>query len=935
MNNFKIWAKTAKPDKKCVSLVEHTNDVLETYEKIWALFKRKAHFDHNTLDEVYRATRVAIACHDLGKVLPSFQLFTLKNKEYPLNYPIASMPHSFLSAMLIDVDALCKEVGGLCKFVLSSVAYHHWRERFFELVAYRSQDIVDVCTAFMAGDGRLARQVQENLREEMKGLIGLDIGSLIRFNEDMAKGLMQDATFMKYVVPPYHFYFLPKLAGFPEEEKQKWIIISGLLQRSDHFASFIEEEGEDGEIQPEIEPAGFSKTEQKVREKIFGSACETSHINFWQQDEIKKCKDKNVILVAPTGYGKTEFAFLWGCDDKFFYTLPLRAAVNQIFERAVAIFGDQKTGLLHSDADVFLLGDGAEEQSSMKHHPSDRDLFRFPDGAEEQSSMKAYELARQLAYPVLVATGDQFFPYALRPPGYEKIYATFSYSRLVVDEVQAYDPRACAIIVKFIEDVVRLGGKFLLMTATLPEFVRKEINTILGQDAFEELNLYSKNEDSLKGVQKHMVKLEVIENESKDGKHDFTLPSEVLRRILATAKESGGRRVLVIVNTVEQAVKVFDALMKLTEDSEFTCLKDRIWLLHSRFTLEDRRKKEETVGKEFKNPKTEQAEGGKVLVSTQVVEASLNIDADVMFTEVAPLDALVQRMGRVLRRYGPGNPPPGKPEQPNIFVWIFRHGLHSGMNAVYDDELVLLTLKVLTEMGAYKDSSSINADEIKQWLEDKQKKRGNGADSWIFSALEEILGSSTGKSSKKRASSKSRVLDAEAVHERQLMVPCSEFDKFVLVKTLYDSLPDDTGCKRKFLETKQILDAGYMAEHKEEAHRIFREIATVPVIPKGKADEFVDSAEAFFANSTRKTYTHFKRDVLAKFVLHIRAHELRGTGHMRVTDLPKVVDFSGSEEDKKRLLRWCKDLWVVDGDYEKTKGFIGEKGGSTSVKNFW
>jgi CRISPR-associated endonuclease/helicase Cas3 len=913
MNNFKIWAKTAKPDKRCVSLVEHTNDVLETYEKIWALFKRKAHFDDNTVNEVYRATKVAIACHDLGKVLPSFQLFTLKNKEYPLNYPIASMPHSFLSAMLVDIDALCKEVGSLCKFVLSSVAYHHWRERFFELVAYRSQDIVDVCTAFMAGDGRLARQVEENLCKEMKGLRGLDICNLIRFNDDMAKGLMRDATFMKYVVPPYHFYFLPKLAGFPEEEKRKWIIISGLLQRSDHFASYIEEEGEDGEIQPEIEPAGFPKTEQKAREKIFGSACETSHINFWQQDEIKKCKDKNVILVAPTGYGKTEFAFLWGCDDKFFYTLPLRAAVNQIFERAKDYFDDQKTGLLHSDADVFLL----------------------KDGAEEQSSMMAYELARQLAYPVLVATGDQFFPYALRPPGYEKIYATFSYSRLVVDEVQAYDPRACAIIVKFIEDVVRLGGKFLLMTATLPEFARKEINKILGQDALEELNLYSKNEDSLKEVQKHMVKLEVIENESKDGKHDFTLPSEVLRKILATAKEGGGRRVLVIVNTVEQAVKVFDALTKLTKDSEFTYLKDRIWLLHSRFTLEDRRKKEEAVGEEFKNPKTEQAEGGKVLVSTQVVEASLNIDADVMFTEVAPLDALVQRMGRVLRRYGPGNPPPGKPEQPNIFVWIFRHGLQSGRNTVYDDELVLLTLKVLTEMGAYKDSSSINADEIKQWLEDKRKNRGNGADFWIFSALEEILGSSTGKSSKKRASSKSRVVDGEAVHERQLMVLCSEFDKFVLVKTLYESLPDDRGYKRKFLETKQILDAGYMAEHKDEAHRIFREIATLPVIPKGKADEFVDSAVAFFANSARKTYTHFKRDVLCKFVLHIRAHELRGTGHMRVTDLPKVVDFLGSEEDKKRLARWCKDLWVVDGDYEETKGLIGEKGGTTSSRNVW
>ncbi len=150
----------------------------------------------------------------------------------------------------------------------------------------------------------------------------------------------------------------------------------------------------------------FNDVVKEVQKRIQKST-QNSPVNsqdaakIWQLDKINDYRDKHAILVAPTGYGKTEFAFLWGSGEKFFYTLPLRAAVNQIFERAKAIFGEQKVGLLHSDADVYLLGDGGEGQANLK----------------------AYDLARQLAYPALISTGDQFFPYALRPPGYEKIYA--------------------------------------------------------------------------------------------------------------------------------------------------------------------------------------------------------------------------------------------------------------------------------------------------------------------------------------------------------------------------------------------------------------------------------------------------------------------------------------------------------------------------------
>jgi len=376
----------------------------------------------------------------------------------------------------------------------------------------------------------------------------------------------------------------------------------------------------------------------------------------------------------------------------------LRAAVNQIYGRAKAIFGEDKAGLLHSDADVFLLGDGGEEQANLK----------------------AYDLARQLAFPVIISTGDQFFPYALRPPGYEKIYATFSYSRLVIDEVQAYEPRAAAIVVKFIEDIVRMGGKFLLMTATLPEFVRKEIKDVIRDKNVEEINLYEEKKQDFQTIKKHKVRIELIENSASEGKIDFIVPDEKIKDVLVKAKE--GKRVLVIANTVKQAQKIFEKLEQhIQSDGNFSALKSKIWLLHSRFTLDDRKNHEETLVSEFSNPKPQNELEGKILVATQVVEASLDIDADILFTEITPMDAFVQRLGRVLRRYGPMTSPDNisSLSEPNVSVWVFRNGLQSGRGYVYDQELILLTLKLLKD----KSTNQIGQN-AKEWLEQKRKVPG-------------------------------------------------------------------------------------------------------------------------------------------------------------------------------------------------------------------
>lgn len=863
MNKVNIWAKSSKKEKGPIPLLEHTKDALMAFDEI----------KHRAPSHLCDFVRLAIICHDWGKVLPAFQIRTVKNRHYKPTSPSINVPHSFFSVLFINENKFRYKVPDrdYREFLFSAIAYHHWRENFFGFISTYNDEIAELCEA-LERKGKI-NELEQNLREEIKKLND-GWHEFIEFNIEMAKGLSNGVPFSEYARPPYQLYFLPKRADIDNQKLQDWILIAGFLQRSDHFASFCEVEGEDL-FKVEIEPVGFELIKENIKDKIGGKASNVYNTCIWQLAKIKDKKDKNLILIAPTGYGKTEFAFLWGGEHKFFYTLPLRAAVNQIFKRSQDIFGEDKSGILHSDADVFLLGDGGEEQTSLK----------------------SYHLAKQLALPAIISTGDQFFPYALRPPGYEKIYATFSYSRLIIDEVQAYDPRAAAIVVKFIEDVVRIGGKFLLMTATLPEFVQKEIEKTIGVGNFEKINLYSEENKKFKAIKKHKIKVELIENSRNNSKIDFSVPEPKLTEILNTANQ--GKRVLVIVNTVKLAQNIYHLLKEIIEaDDNYASLKEKLYLLHSRFTLKDREYLENTlINKEFKNPKPDNESEGKILVATQVVEASLDVDADILFTEIAPIDALVQRMGRVLRRYGPLSKDIPEVDEPNVFVWVFKEGLQSGEHHVYDTELLLLTLILLNNAMAEENKNNRN------WFEqfEQIRKKHNKPAEQITAFLKEFF---RGRQS--------------------FELICSEYDKYELVKELYKKLYDlkDSNYLKEFQQTKDILDAGYMSDRKEEAHGLFRRIYSLPVIPKNQKEAFKDAIKQFFDNThpDQISYTLFKENVLARFVLQVPWKYEKEIPESVDEWLDIEKDTLIDEDAWKRIIRWCKGIYFSDCDYDPIEG---------------
>lgn len=197
--------------------------------------------------------------------------------------------------------------------------------------------------AKLVADNKKWSQIKENLKQvysevKSKGLIKPLL------NNRWLAGLNDGIRFADYVVPPYQLYRIPQRFEL-NSSLRDWILISGFTMICDHFASYIERDAEEN-VSPadvEIQGIGYDKIRAQIEEELKDKIGDSYNPHkIWQFQYVEDFKNENTILLAPTGMGKTEFSFLWSNGVKFFYTLPLRTAVNQIFERSTRIFGEEK-----------------------------------------------------------------------------------------------------------------------------------------------------------------------------------------------------------------------------------------------------------------------------------------------------------------------------------------------------------------------------------------------------------------------------------------------------------------------------------------------------------------------------------------------------------------------------------------------------------------
>lgn len=414
---------------------------------------------------------------------------------------------------------------------------------------------------------------------------------------------------------------------------EKYILIKGLLNRIDYAASA----GEEIEVEKENNFLIRSLDEMLNKWKNINP---NSSWNELQKYMIKN-RDENIIAIAQTGMGKTEAGLLWIGDTKGFFILPLKTAINSIYYRVrdgiVKENIEDKVGLLHSDTkDIYI------------ENISESDIFDI-----------YYESTRQLSLPLTICTLDQIFDFVYRYKGFEPKLATLSYSKIVLDEIQMYSPELLAYVIKGLKDITKMGGKFSIITATFPkfieEFLRKE-----GIE-FKISPEFTKKDLSLRH------KVEVLEEEINS---DFII------------ERYQKNKVLIICNTVREAQKVFEELLEKIDD------KERIHLFHSKFIKKDRKLKEKRI---LELGSKENKDYG-IWVATQVVEASLDIDFDILFTELSDLNGLFQRMGRCYRNR------PLQDEITNCYVFIGNDKQkNTGVGSVIDKEIYSLSRDYLKE----------------------------------------------------------------------------------------------------------------------------------------------------------------------------------------------------------------------------------------------
>ena len=336
-----------------------------------------------------------------------------------------------------------------------------------------------------------------------------------------------------------------------------------------------------------------------------------------------KNRDKNVIVVAQTGFGKTEAGLLWIGNNKGFFTLPLRVAINSIYKRIEEqiIQGDvtNKFGILHSDF-------RSEYLKNLENNKKDKNIQK---NMTEDKFDEYINKTKQLSLPLTVCTIDQLFDFVYRAAGFELKVAILSYSKIVIDEIQMYSSELVASLIFGIKYITDFGGKFAIMTATLPGVIK----TLLEKENIP----FITTEPFINNDIRHKVKVENKEINAEFIKEKYK-----------------NNKILVVCNTVRKSKEIYDKL------KEMGIPDDEINLLHSQFIKKDRAEKEAEISKfadskRFtdnikKEREIENIRENGIWIGTQVLEASLDLDFDVLITELSDLNGLFQRMGRCYRK---------------------------------------------------------------------------------------------------------------------------------------------------------------------------------------------------------------------------------------------------------------------------------------------
>ena len=597
-----------------------------------------------TVERLLKSSLLCVALHDVGKLTTNFRrMMTAVDGKAYLDALKCNYRHEIAALWFIEetAKALARASGpipGDGRLEVLAVAGHHRyladdylfdESRFQNRIGWKPNTLSAVKAAYALAK-EMFRAQGWTLRlpsfrpDDVERMLGnYDQGS----NHPFLR--MMEASHALKVAP----------ASEKARHRDLFILLKGLLMTADWMASGAQGRDDLLDASLSVVRVGPNAIEEHLRGRVERRRSERPDLEipefkgYTRVQSACAAAEGHVLAVAPTGSGKTEAGLLWslgqvelGHTSKVLFLLPTMVTANSIHERLGGFFKGHghRVGLVHSTADMV--------KSSRA----------FGEDEADRADVRAQDLCESHFFsPVTVGTVDQLLVPLFHAGRWAMKTFAAADSAVVIDEIHAYEPHTVGLIVLMMKQLRALGARFMVMSATMPANLRKTILEALEPDS-------TANDPAPVTVIEDRELLDSARNIwcvnevpltqwffTQDGKGK-TAASHAFLDLWNQVNERGEPlNILVVVNTVKRCQDLAHRLKVF----EPVCY-------HSKFIFRDRCKIEEGIN----------AQPPRLLIATQVVEVSLELDYDVLLTECAPIDALVQRAGRVnrARRLVPG-----------------------------------------------------------------------------------------------------------------------------------------------------------------------------------------------------------------------------------------------------------------------------------------
>lgn len=556
------------------------------------------------LSRLSRALKVACLCHDLGKANEGFQEM-VTGKRHPTQQPAR---HELLSALLLEDK---------------TSPFRAWA---LEMLKGEDEDetmmLLDCVIGAVAGHHLKMDKNWQKAMLALRGGCGLKLNMLLTHPDmqNVFKGLLSEEVRFSLVKDEPNYLGSRQLrfnvnsnrwCARLMKDAEWWrfaAAIKALLMAADVAGSAMAPAGED--IKRWVHATLSQRVKPEQMKEVVSARLRGAEPRPFQS-AIGQSRKRVTLVEAGCGTGKTAAAYMWAehhaNDKKLFFCYPTTGTATEGFLGYVHET-DVEAELVHSRSIVDLAG-----------------IAQVTDD-EENDHLMRIESLNLWSPQVVICTVDTVL--ALVRNNRRGLYnspAILS-GAFVFDELHAYDNQMMAAVPALIKALP--GASFLLMTASLPK-------------------------DRKKFLQRHIEDLCEIPPPTdleETPRYEFHRSDiqDAYRQAQAAVAEK--KRVLWICNTVARAQKVMQTLA----EGYGVCARN----YHSRFKYTDRVRQHHKIIRWFNHKKIRV---GIVAVTTQVAEMSLDLDADLLISEVAPIPALIQRLGRLNRRVTPEHP--GKPRR--------------------------------------------------------------------------------------------------------------------------------------------------------------------------------------------------------------------------------------------------------------------------------